>query len=119
MTTYKNWFFNMEGYSRWNNFWGETMNLGENLIILYSGYNTPKWSASIMIINPFTSYYSVGSVNYSALANYTANIYTHNLGQVICINFSLNLNFGRKYNVTNKRLDNTDTDAGIMTGTKK
>jgi len=33
--------------------------------------------------------------------------------------FSLNLNFGRKYNAVNKRLENTDTDAGIMTGTKK
>ena len=30
----------------------------------------------------------------------------------------LNLNFERKYNAANKRLDATDTDAGIMTGTK-
>ena len=117
--TYKRWFLNGNVYMRWNNLWGETVNFGERLVILNSGYNTQKWGASIMVINPFTSEYSLGYANRSALAPYTSNIYTHNLGQVITLNFSLNLNFGRKYQAADKRLNNTDTDAGIMTGTKK
>jgi hypothetical protein len=116
---YKNWFFNAEAYTRWNSFWGETLNLGEQLIYLNAGYNTQKWGASISVINPFTNEYSIGYENHSSLASYKSNIYTHNLGQVIVLNFSFNLNFGRKYNAADKRLDNTDTDAGIMTGTKK
>ena len=119
MANYKNWFINMEGYMRWNNFWGETLDIGEGLIILITGYNTQKWGASVMVLNPFTSEYSIGNKNYSALARYTSNVYTNNLGQVLVLNFSYNLNFGRKYNAANKRLDNSDTDAGIMTGTKK
>jgi hypothetical protein len=35
------------------------------------------------------------------------------------VNFTLNLNFGRQYKAANKRLNNDDTDAGIMSGTKK
>ena len=119
MATYKNWYLNGDAYTRWNNLWGETVNYGEQLIILHIGYNTQKWGVSIMMINPFSPEYTIGYANRSALTPFTSNIYTHNLGQVIMLNFSLNLNFGRKYNAGDKRLDNKDTDAGIMTGTKK
>ena len=119
MGNYKNWFLNAEVYSRWNTLWSEMVYIGEKITIMTAGYNTSKWSASIMMLNPFTDEYSIGYENRSALAPYTSNIYTHNLGQVIGFNFSLNLNFGRKYQAADKRLDNTDSDAGIMTGTKK
>ncbi|MCL2728098.1 MAG: outer membrane beta-barrel family protein, partial [Bacteroidales bacterium] len=119
MANYKNWSLGGEGYMRWNSFWGETLDIGEGLIHLFAGYNTPKWGVTIIVINPFTSEYSVGSKNYSVLAPYTSSVYTNGLGQVFLLNFSLNLNFGRKYQAADKRLDNTDTDAGIMTGTKK
>jgi len=117
--TYKNFYLNGDAYTRWNNLWGETVNYGERLIILTVGYNTQKWGASILMINPFSSEYSQSYANYSKLAPYTSNVFTHSMGQVIGFNFSLNLNFGRKYQAANKRLDNKDTDAGIMTGTKK
>jgi len=117
--TYKQWFLNGDIYSRWNDLWGETVNIGERLIILSAGYKTSKWSASVVMLNPFTNEYSIGYENRSALARYISNIYTRNLGQVIVFNLSLNLNFGRKYQVADKRLDNADSDAGIMTGTKK
>ena len=119
MANYKKWSLGGEGYMRWNGFWGETLDIGEGLISLVAGYNTPKWGVSVVVINPFTNEYSIGSKNYSALAPYTSNVYTNNLGQVLLLNFSLNLNFGRKYQAADKRLDNTDTDSGIMTGTKK
>ena len=119
MGAYKNWVISAEAYTRWNSLWGETVNYGEKLIILYAGYNTPKWGAGIMMLNPFTSEYSTGYENRSALAPYVSNIYTHNLGQVVALKFSYNFNFGRKYQAADKRLDNTDTDAGIMTGSKK
>jgi len=119
MAMYKNWVLNAEAYTRWNDIWGETVNFGERLIILYAGYNTPKWSTGIMMINPFTSEYSIGYANRSALAPYTSNIYTHNLGQVVALKFSFNLNYGRKYQAADKRLNNTDNDAGILTGAKK
>jgi len=119
MANYKNWSLGGEGYMRWNSFWGETLDIGEGMVHLFAGYNTQKWGMSLMVINPFTSEYSIGSRNYSALAPYTSDVYTHSLGQVFLLSVSLNLNFGRKYQAADKRLDNSDTDAGIMTGTKK
>jgi len=119
LVSYKNWFFQGEGYTRRNDFLGETQTIGEQMINFAAGYNTRKWSLGIFLANPFTNTYSQGSVNYSALAPYSSNLYTHNFGQLIGFNATMNLNFGRKYNTANKRLDNTDTDSGIMTGTKK
>ncbi|MDR2148244.1 MAG: TonB-dependent receptor, partial [Tannerella sp.] len=118
MANWKHWTFQAEGYTRWNSFWGEALNLGEQLIILSAGYNTPKWGAGINVFNPFTKEYTQGYNNYSALTPYESKLYTHDFGQIIVFNFSLNLNFGRKYSAADKRLDNSDADAGIMTGTK-
>ena len=118
MANYKKWVLFIEGKTRWNNFWGETLNLGEQMIHINAGYNEKKWGASIMIMNPFTGKYSRGYYNFSAVAPYNSDVYTNNLGQIIIFNFSINLNFGRKYNIANKRLDNSDNDSGIMTGTK-
>ena len=120
MITYNNWIFMAEDNTRRNNFWGETLSLGDpSVLMLTAGYNTQKWGAGVMVANPFTNTWTSGNVNYSALAPYTSSIYTHNLGQVILFRFRLNLSFGRKYNAADKRLDNKDTDAGILTGTKK
>lgn len=116
---YKKWIFSAEVWTRWNNYWGETLNTGERLHTISIGYNTEKWSLGIGMFNPFTRSYSLSNQNYSKLTPNISNVYTNNLGQIAVINFTLNLNFGRQYKAANKRLDNNDTDAGIMSGSKK
>jgi hypothetical protein len=117
---YKNWAFNIDGNTRRNDFKGETLSMDNPpMITLTVGYNTQKWGAGIVLANPFTNEYSMKTINYSALAPYASTAYTHSYGQVIAFKFRLNLAFGRKYNTTNKRLDNKDTDSGILRGTKK
>lgn len=118
MANYKNWNLVTEWMPRWNNYWGETKNLGEEVHMVSVGYNTKKWGLSLIMLNPFSGNYSTGSENYSKLAPSISNVYTKNLGQIAVINFSMNLNFGRQYKSTNKRLNNDDTDAGIMKGSK-
>jgi hypothetical protein len=117
---YKNWVLSMNGWTRRNDFYGETLDKNNSPMLFFTaGYNTPKWGAFIMLVNPFTDESSRGTVNYSALAASTAVAYTRSQSRVIAFKFSLNLGFGRKYNAAGKRLDNEDTDAGVMTGTKK
>ncbi|EGK01179.1 TonB-dependent receptor [Dysgonomonas gadei] len=116
---YKRWMLNFELMTRWNNYWGETQDIGEKFHVLMVGYNAEKWSLSAGMFNPFTKDYTQGSKNYSRLAPNVSNVYTDNLGQIVMVNFTLNLNFGRQYKAANKRLNNDDTDAGIMSGTKK
>ena len=120
LAVYKNWVLYADVQTRRNDFYGETLMMNNfPLITFTAGYNTQRWGAGILLANPFSSELSQGAINYSALTPYTSNAYTRNLGQVILFKFTLNLSFGRKYNTVNKRLDNTDTDSGIMTGTKK
>ncbi|MBK5722720.1 TonB-dependent receptor [Dysgonomonas sp. Marseille-P4677] len=116
---YKKWIFSAEAWTRWNDYWGETLNIGERLHTVSIGYNTEKWSLGIGMFNPFTRSYSLSNQNYSRLTPNISDVYTNNLGQIAVINFTLNLNFGRQYKAVNKRLDNNDTDAGIMSGSKK
>lgn len=116
---YKKWILNADAWTRWNNFWGETMDRGERLHVITAGYNEKKWSLNVSMFNPFSKNYSQDSRNYSALAPNKSYVYTNNLGQTLVISFTMNLNFGRQYKAGNKRLNNDDTDAGIMSGSKK
>jgi len=130
--TYNNWSIDASVimvYNKWaigagvktprNNFYGETLDINERMLTLGAGYITHKWTAGVKLMNPFSKNYPLATVNYSALTPYRSDVSTDNLGQVVVFSLSLNLDFGRKYNAANKRLDNKDTDAGIMTGAKK
>lgn len=125
---YKKWSLSGDVYTRWNSFWGETMERGERLHIVSVGYSDEsrllglekvKWSLTGGMFNPFAKSYSQGSRNYSALTPNKSLVYTDNLKQIFVINFTINFNFGRQYKAGNKRLNNDDTDAGIMSGSKK
>ena len=115
---YKNWSLMAEYYGRYNWLWGESLSRGELIHILGIGYNKPKWSLSVGAINPFEKTYYQTSRNLSALTPSKSNISTDNISPMFFVNFTLNLNFGRQYNGGNKRLNNNDSDAGIMQGTK-
>lgn len=119
VVNYKQWSLSAEAYSRWNNFWGETQSIGERIHMIMAGYKADKWSLNLGILEPFSNNYSVGSRNRSALVPTQSDVYTDKLNKIIMINFSLNLNFGRQYKAADKRLNNDDTDSGIMSGTKK
>lgn len=119
VATYKKWSFTAEANTRWNDFWGETQDIGERIHIIMAGYKADKWSLNLGLLEPFSNNYSIGSRNLSTLAPNQSDVYTNKLNKIVMINFSLNLNFGRQYKAADKRLNNDDTDSGIMSGTKK
>lgn len=116
---YKRWSFMAEANTRWNYFWGETQNIGERMHLLMAGYRADKWSLNVGVLEPFSNNYTQGSRNRSALVPTQSDVYTKNLNKIVMVNFTLNLNFGRQYKGGNKRLNNDDTDSGIMSGAKK
>lgn len=113
---YNGWFASVDVYSRWNNFWGETLSRGERGHMVGAGYNAKKWTLGVFTFNPFSKNYFQESFNRSALTPKYSKVYSDDLGQgrLIAINLSINLNFGRQFNSGNKRLNNDDSDAGIM-----
>lgn len=116
MFNYKGWAMALSTQSRWNNFWGETENRGERSHVISVGYNVPKWSLGLWVFNPFEKNYYQDSHNRSVLTPKYSKVYSNDLGsgRLIVLNFSLNLDFGRKYKATSKRLDNDDSDAGML-----
>lgn len=116
---YKNFVVGAEVYSRWDNLWGEDVQYGEKMHILSVGYNKPKWSISTLFFNPFSKRYDQSTYNLSKLTPSSSYVYTDNLAGTFVIQFSMNLDFGRKFKAGDKRLNNDDSDSGIMTGSKK
>lgn len=116
---YKRWSAGFEGYTRWNDFNGETKVLGEKYHTLNIKYTTPKWSLGLRSVSPFSTYYDQTVINYSKLLPSTSHVYTDNLNGSFILTFSANIQFGRQFKTTEKRLDNDDSDAGIMSGSKQ
>jgi hypothetical protein len=108
-----------EIYSRWDNLWGEDIEYGEKMHIITAGYNKPRWNVTAMMFNPFSKRYDQSNSNLSKLTPNSSYVYTDNLAGTFIIQFSMNINFGRKFKAGDKRLNNDDSDSGIMSGTKK
>ena len=116
---YKNYVVGIDAHSRYNNLWGEDKQYGENFHTVNLGYVSPKWSVMGILFNPFSKRYDQSSENLSKLASNTSYVYSDNLARTFAIQFTMNLNFGRKFNAGDKRLNNSDSNSGIMSGTKK
>lgn len=117
--SYKNYFAGAEIYSRWDNLWGEDLEYGEKMHIVTAGYNKPTWNITAMLFNPFSKRYDQSSRNLSGLTPNSSYLYTDNLAGSFVVKFSMNLNFGRKFKAAEKRLNNDDSDSGMMSGAKK
>lgn len=115
---YKNWIVMAEMSTSQHDLWGETLSRGEALHSIAVGYNHDKFSIQGMILNPFTKRYEQGVDNLSSLAPNRQLAYSTQLSQIVMINLSFNLGFGKQVNSGSKKINNNDTDSGILSGTK-
>lgn len=118
MGMYKNWSMMIDMNTSYHNLWGETLEKGEKLHSIAVGYNTEKWGIQMMLMNPFTKRYEVCVENLSGLAPYDQAAYSDDFKRMVMINFSFNFDFGKLLNIGGKRINNSDTDAGILSGSK-
>lgn len=115
---YKNWVANFNIYTPWDYFYGESLESGERIHAISIGYNKPQYSVALGAFNPFGGSYKRNDQNWSAMIPAQSRIYTDNLTQLIFIKASFNVNFGRQFKGGDKRLNNSDNDSGIMSGSK-
>ena len=118
MAQYKNWGMMMEMNTSYHDLWGETIQKGEKLHSIAIGYNTDKWSVQMMLMNPFTKRYSQSVENLSNLAPYCQVAYSDDFKRMLMLNVSFNLDFGKQRKAEGKRINNSDSDTGILTGSK-
>lgn len=118
MAMYKNWGMMVDMNTSYHELWGETITRGERLHSIAVGYNSDKWSIQAMLMNPFTKRYEQGVDNLSRLAPYKQIAYSDDFKRMVMINVSFNLDFGKQRGISGKRINNSDTDTGILSGSK-
>lgn len=115
---YKKWIVMAEMNTSFHDLWGETLSRGEALHSIAIGYNHDKFSIQGMIMNPFTKRYEQGVDNLSELAPNKQLAYSTQLSKIVMLNLSFNLDFGKQNRSGGKRINNSDNDSGILSGTK-
>ena len=115
---YKRWVIIAEMNTSFHDLWGETHSRGEALHSIAVGYNHDKFSIQGMILNPFTKRYEQGVDNFSELAPNKQLAYSTQLSQIVMLNLSFDLDFGKQNRSGGKRINNSDNDSGILSGTK-
>ena len=115
----KGWRFYADVVTAQHNLWGETLTLGELTHDIGINYNSEHFGFGIMMVNPFSPHGSrTVTKDLSALAPTANTAVMQNYRQVLMLNFNVNLDFGTKHNEGWKRLNNEDTESGILSGSK-
>ena len=115
----KGWRFYADVVTAQHNLWGETLTIGELTHDIGINYNSEHFGFGIMMVNPFSPHGSTTvTKDLSALAPTANTAVMQNYRQVLMLNFNVNLDFGTKHNEGWKRIDNEDTESGILSGAK-
>jgi|AGTN01.3.fsa_nt_gi hypothetical protein len=114
MFMYKKFIAYFSSSNAYNNLWGETLLGGENTQQFLVTYNHEKFSVGTGIMSPFSNTYKRRTENRNVYSPYESYGYINNLSRMVMVNFSWNFDFGRKAKSEDKRINNTDSDTGIM-----
>ena len=115
---YKNWIAMLDMFTSYHEFWSETINKSEAVHSVALGYNKGKWAIQGMVYNPFTKDYHQGVENVSKLAPNKQLAFSRDFCPMFMLNVSFNLNFGKQKSEAKQRIQNSDTDTGILSGSK-
>lgn len=116
----KGWRFYADVVTAQHNLWGETLTLGELTHDIGINYNSEHFGFGIMMVNPFSPHGSrTVTKDLSALAPTANTAVMQNYRQVLMLNFNFNLDFGSRASTRGyQRINNEDTESGILSGTK-
>ena len=113
-----NWVMMAEMYTSRHELWGETISKDEAVHTIAVGYNRERWSVQAMVMNPFTDDYKTEVLDVSRLAPNRQLAYSKDFTRMLMLNVSFNLDFGKQRRSEGRRIQNEDTDTGILSGRK-
>ena len=100
-------------------FWGETLYRYEDGHMLSFGYQTNKINLSADVLNLFSLKHISAQENYSSVAPYKRYEYLNETRNLIRLNLTLNLSYGKNHKEFSKRInDNTNSESSIIKGEK-
>ncbi|WP_455673347.1 outer membrane beta-barrel protein [Phocaeicola sp.] len=112
---YKNMFFTALFIRQNYLFYGEQMNSWNQYNQYTLGYKfRNNMRLSVGIMNPFGEFDHGTKESYAAAARWKEQTYYPNLKQCLLATFSWNLNFGKQYKALQRKLENSDSENGIL-----
>ena len=117
--THWNAFLDLSYNTSMKSLYGETItqNNGQGFWIA-AGYKYRNFNFTVVGLNPFTSDFKLESTNLNNLAGYHRNSHFNFMSRQLVIQISYNINWGRKYNSGNRRLNN-DLDRNSVSAAGK
>lgn len=114
MAMYKKFMAYFMMQSNRNSFFGESMSSGENLHILMLQYRLGRANIGLGCINPFADNYKREQDNRNRFAGSKGAWFVKESAHMFFLSFSYNCSFGRSYKSSDKKIQNNDTDAGVL-----
>ncbi len=114
---YNNWIANFTTITPPRFMYGEHVTKSDQMYTIMAGCKMPVWSVMIGVLNPFTKEYRTDNENWATLNPVNSVIHTTNT-KAFLVKLSVNLNYGKQTKGVAKQVQNADTNAGIMTGSK-
>ena len=94
--------------------YGETILNGTDMSVLGLFWTKNRLQLGVAMMFPFANNFRQGYERLSKDAPVTSWEYTKETGQMLTLRLAYNFSFGRKHKAGNKKLNNADTDAGII-----
>lgn len=114
VASYGRWFLNAQMETRHNTLVGETITYGQNFHMIGAGYNADKWNVSAGLFLPFSKDYSQATRNLSKAAASYSNVHSNDFQALVYVAASINLDFGKRKNAQRQRINNQDTESGVL-----
>ena len=114
MLMYKNFMAYAMYGRKSDSFFGEHLAKGEEAHIIQLQYQWKNMNLGLRMYNPFESDYARKEVNKNQYAGYDYEYHMDDVARMVTVTFSWNFSFGRDYNSKNKRMNNKDSDSGVM-----
>lgn len=101
-----------------NKMYGEEIIEEKNMNQIMAGYRQGVWSLHLGIFNAFMRNYWMETRNLSVLTPYRSKAHSGRSSSYLAIKLNISLDFGRKGRQVDVPEKDTDSDSGILTGTK-
>lgn len=111
---YKNFTAMIEYSHNSDYFFGENLATGEEAHMIQLQYRWKQLKMGVIMFNPFQKDYKREEANWNKYAGYSYHYHIDDIARMICVTLSWNMNFGRDYKSSNKKIKNIDTDAGVL-----
>lgn len=95
-------------------FFGERLSTGEEAHLIDVQYRWKRLNIGLRMFNPFQKDYKRKEEDWNKYAGYSYQYHLDDVARMICLTLSWNMSFGRDYKSGGKKMQNRDTDAGVL-----